>query len=147
MSARLKHKLSRLENSIRQYSTTVLLSECTCRGKGRPCCETLFHTSDELETILYIPCPVHGLRDPGFIMFQGSSYALAPPDWPYCTCPPHPRRDFVMGKRPRPTDDEIRRHAEQKQVLNRSFVEEKRGVEEIIATFEEEFKKSRGVNV
>jgi hypothetical protein len=146
MSAHLKQKVSRLENLMHQYSATVVLSECTCRGTGGSCGNTMYHTNDELEVILYVPCPVHGLRDPGPIWFRGRPYPLARPDWDYCTCPPHPWRDFVMGKRPRPTQEEIEQYSKEKRVLKRSFQEEKKRTEEILKTFWAKFNQSRGLN-
>lgn len=144
MSARLKQKVSRLENSLRFYSATVFLSKCTCRGIGRSGWMTRYHTSDELEKILYVPCPVHGLRDPGPIWFQPRSEPLEDPDWDYCTCPPDPWRDYVMGKRPRPTQDELIQHANEHLGDKSDFEEESRRIKEIIETFKAKFEQARG---
>lgn len=145
MSARLEKKLNRLEISITQYRATVLQAKCTCRGKGRPVCMTRYHNRDELEKILYIPCSVHRLRDPGPIWFLGTPYPLPRQDWAYCTCPPHPWRDFAMGKRPRPTPDEMLQHGNEHLVSERDWEKENKLVKEIIATFEEKFSESRGL--
>ncbi len=120
----LKSRIERLENLRRQSPPRG----CNCRQM------TWFHTAAELEAIMAIPCPVHGLRRLGFICAHPLHYPLDPEHQHLCCCPPDSWREFLEGKRGRPTEEEkneaIRRHNEEVKITTpeesaRSFAEEK----------------------
>src|SRR5207302_9930514 len=111
----LSESLDRIGRNVRSIRKARALAACTCRGKGRRICETNYHTAEELEAILYVPCPVHGLRTPGIIFWSPDSSPLQRPDWEFCNeefgkCRPHWDRDYQMGKREEPTEEERQRN-------------------------------------
>ena len=69
MASNLRRRLTRIERKIPQILEARKAVACICRGKGKAIYETNYHTAEELEKILWVPCPTHGLRDPGFIMW------------------------------------------------------------------------------
>ena len=96
----LDRRLKKLESRL-----SILLAErrrlnCTCRK------ETNYHTACELEAIFSIPCPTHGVMDPGAIFYRTTWLPLAPEHRPFCKCPPNIWREFLERKRPRPTSAE-----------------------------------------
>lgn len=111
MSAKQREQIQRLQRQFAIVESALSFAACTCRGPGRPLVSTDFHTIEELEVILYIPCPVHKYRNPGIVrQIFGHSVPLRKPDWPYCTCPPDIWRDYAMGRRPMPTEEESELH-------------------------------------
>jgi hypothetical protein len=105
----LPTNIKRLENRTR--SLEKVLSEVAARCRGLHCnCRdhTDVHNADELEAILKIPCPEHGLRDLGSIFFRTQWLPLDQEFQHLCNCPPDLHRDFVAGKRPKPTDAEVK---------------------------------------
>lgn len=108
MSQRLKSKLDKIERSLATIEIARKHANCSCRS------ETRFHTPEELEKIMAISCPVHGVRDLGFICYTPSWVPINEEDWDFCHCPPNLRRDMKMGRIPLPEDpDEQRRRKEE----------------------------------
>jgi hypothetical protein len=162
MSMAFQRRLQRLERVIVDLDVEKSKATCTCRGRDRhePC--TLYHNSSELEKILYVPCPAHGLRNPGFIMWRPRKFPLNRSDWDYCTCPPHPLRDTAMRSHSHPGEDLPRLnslamaridesnaelHKRSDEDRQREFLAESKRVDEIIASFFNGLKLERGVNV
>lgn len=103
MSQRLKSKLDKIERSVATIEIARKYANCNCRR------ETRFHTPEELERIMAISCPVHGVRALGFTWFTPSWMPINQEDWEFCDCPPNLRRDMKMGRIPLPEDSEERR--------------------------------------
>ena len=162
MSMAFQRRLQRLERVIVDLNVEESKATCTCHGRDRGETCTLYHNSSELDRILYIPCPVHGLRNPGFIMFRPVWCLLNRSDWEYCTCPPHPLRDRVMRIRLHPgekfpslnsyamamiNESNAEFHKRSDEDCKREFLEESKRVDEIIASFFNRLNLERGVNV
>jgi hypothetical protein len=96
----LDRRLKKLESRL-----SILLAErrrldCICRKV------TNYHTARELEAIFSIPCPTHGVMNPGSIFYRTTWLPLDPEHRQFCKCPPNIWREFIEGKRPRPTSAE-----------------------------------------
>src|SRR2546427_11720269 len=88
--------LAALEKRVRALEALpVTTLRCRCRA-GR---STLYHTPEELKTIMDIRCPVHGFRDLGYVGWVASGLPLRPEDQHLCSCPPSPVRQFLRGRR------------------------------------------------
>ena len=145
----IRRRITKLEDRTDQLSARRAQEGCTC-GKF-----VQYHTSDELEAILSEPCPVHGPVKPKFIMFAPDGLALAPEYRKHCKCPPHPWRDFMEGKRARPTAHELcdwsnasRQERQQSdEERQRAFEEEKARIEKTLEKHERRlaasYKKNR----
>jgi hypothetical protein len=102
MYSELNKRLDRIDRGVQKLEQTHALAACNCRGRGKKIVETKFHTAEELEKILWVPCPVHGIREPGFVCFTPPWCLLKKPDLKFCTCPPHPWRDFLIDRQAHP---------------------------------------------
>ena len=112
MSSDLSRRLAQIERKLPKILEERKLASCTCRGYDKAIYETCYHTVEELERILWVPCPVHGMREPGRIWPTRPDMALQLADRICCQCPPDPLRDWEEGKRTRPAREEIDAHAE-----------------------------------
>jgi hypothetical protein len=86
------------------------VSRISAERRGLTCnCKrvTNFHTAEELEAIRNVPCPEHGVRNLGFAIYRTQWLPLDKEDRQFCKCPPSAWREFLEGKRPRPTEVEI----------------------------------------
>jgi hypothetical protein len=158
MYERLEHKLGRIERALRKIKDVRAALACTCRARERKIPVTHYHTTQELKKILWVRCPVHGLRDPGFIMWTASRWPLNKEDWEFCTCPPHIWRDSLMWKGRLPTQQEIdehtishnleveRRRMEPKEVSEKRRMDEHDATDAVINEFYEAFNAARGLN-
>ena len=73
-----------------------------CRS-GR---ETSYHGAAELEEIMNVRCPVHDVRDLGYLRWTPSGMPLRPEDRDFCSCPPCTVREFLQGERGPLTEEE-----------------------------------------
>jgi hypothetical protein len=91
--------LPSLEKRVRALEANALSTsvnkDCTCRS-GR---KTYYHTAADLEAIMSVPCPVHGFRDLGNLLWVPLGTPILPEDWQLCSCPSCPTRDWLGGKR------------------------------------------------
>jgi len=69
--------------------------QCVCRT-GR---QTSYHSAEELQAMMDIRCPAHGLRDLGDLRWLPSGLPLQPEDQALCSCPPSPVREFLQDSR------------------------------------------------
>ena len=76
--------------------------QCNCRS-GR---ETSYHRVAELEEIMKVRCPVHDVRDLGYLRWTPSGMPLRPEDRDFCSCPPCTVREFLQGERGPLTEEE-----------------------------------------
>ena len=76
--------------------------QCNCRS-GR---ETSYHRVAELEEIMKVRCPVHDVRDLGYLRWTPSGMPLRPEDRDFCSCPPCTVREFLQGERGLLTEEE-----------------------------------------
>ena len=76
--------------------------QCNCRS-GR---ETSYHRVAELEEIVNLRCPVHDVRDLGYLRWTPSGMPLRPEDRDFCSCPPCTVREFLQGERGPLTEEE-----------------------------------------
>lgn len=109
MLANLQRRLGGLEKAVELLKSKAIEQECTCRGVGKWFQVTRYHNGEELEQILAVPCAVHGIRAPGFILWTAHWCALTEPDRHFCNCPPSFYRDSQSGKIPLPIDLAYRR--------------------------------------
>lgn len=109
MLREISRKLDKIEQSIIEKSQQIQIAKCNCRGIGKKIVTTTFHNAKELELIRAVPCPVHGKRSLGYMMYAAKWMPIQKPDWRFCKCPPYPRRDALMGRIPLPTDPVQRR--------------------------------------
>ena len=86
-SPNLERRIADLERSPRGV--------CNCR-RGQA---TGYHTVAELVAIMSIPCPVHGRRDLGDVVWVPPSTPLHPEDRGLCSCPPCAAREWREDKR------------------------------------------------
>jgi len=98
--------LPALEKRMRVLELALLREargmQCSCR----PGQETGYHNAEELEKILKIRCPVHNIRDLGYLRWTPSGMPLRPEDRDFCSCPPCAIRDFLQGERGPLTEEE-----------------------------------------
>jgi hypothetical protein len=89
--------LAALEKRVRslEEGLPATVKECRCRG-GQ---QTMYHNADELKRIMDIRCPVHGFRDLGRLRWVASGLPLQTEDQTFCSCPPCPMREFLLGRR------------------------------------------------
>lgn len=96
----LEKRLSRLEKRLAERTHGP--SVCNCRVHTR------FHNAECLAAVLKgIPwvCPIHGIRQLGRFTWTPKQYLLSyrnGDDNPYCPCPPHPWRSFVLSNLNKP---------------------------------------------
>ncbi len=76
--------------------------QCNCRS-GR---ETSYHRTAELEEIMKVRCPVHDIRDLGYLRWAPSGMPLRAEDRDLCSCPPCTVREFLQGERGPLTEEE-----------------------------------------
>ena len=76
--------------------------QCNCRS-GR---ETSYHRVAELEEIVNLRCPVHDVRDLGYLRWTPTGMPLRPEDRDFCSCPPCTVREFLQGERGLLTEEE-----------------------------------------
>jgi hypothetical protein len=76
---------------------------CNCRNGE----ETRYHTAAELSRILNVRCPVHEVRDVGWLLWVPPSTPLRREDRSLCSCPPCAGRSWREGTRG-PLNDEER---------------------------------------
>jgi hypothetical protein len=133
MSREIEKMLSRLEKRLAEK--TKEHSMCNCRVA------TTFHGGDCLDAILKgIPrvCPLHGFRELGFFMWGSKQYTLLSEDNPFCPCPPHPWRSFLLSPRPHTWEGrDAAREACSKQVLSDdlNLKADNRKEEEVLAEY------------
>jgi predicted secreted protein len=88
-----------LEKRVRALEANALRrsvnKDCTCRS-GR---KTYYHTAADVEAIMNVPCPVHGFRDLGDLLWVPPGTPILPEDRHLCSCPSCPTRDWLGGKR------------------------------------------------
>ena len=160
----LSQRLDRLDRQIRSVKEARDLVACTCRDGDRRIGTTRYHTVEELEAILNVLCPVHGLRTPGMILWTARWSPLERPDWNFCNwefgkCPPHSYRDYRMGRRPEPTKEEwqreiaaqcdegallLERAAKDPEAARIRFAKESGRVHAVIETFRAKLRAARG---
>ena len=95
MSREIEKRLSRLEKRLAEK--TKEHSICNCRVS------TVFHGGHCLDAILKgvsRVCPLHGFRELGFFMWMSKQFPLLSEDNPFCPCPPHPWRSFLLSPHP-----------------------------------------------
>jgi len=127
----LRGRIEKLELLLSRICEQIEAESCIC-GKV-----IHYHSSDELELILAERCPVHGVVKPKFIMWRANRWPLAPEHRKYCKCPPNLWREFLEGKRPRPTTDELMDQRSAGSDGERGFKEEHARIERIFARHEE----------
>jgi hypothetical protein len=91
----LEKRLARLEKRVAERIQEAKV--CNCRLNTR------YHNAECLAALLKgIPrvCPVHGFREIGKFLFTPKWSHLRREDDPYCPCPPHPWRSFVLSESP-----------------------------------------------
>jgi len=93
-SLQLERRLTALEKALR--------GPCNCRREQA----TGYHTLAELVAIMSIPCPVHGKRDLGLVVWLPPGTPLFPGDRELCLCPPSAARDWREGRRGPLTEEE-----------------------------------------
>ena len=143
----LQRRIEKLEMRLSRVIEELDRESCIC-GKV-----IFHHTSDELQLILAEQCPIHGIVKPKFIMWRPENYPLAPEYRKYCKCPSNPWRDFLEGKRLRPTRDELMEHNNARVIpqsdkegrlqSEREFQQERARITDIIARHEEALRTSR----
>lgn len=129
MFQRLTRRIENLEKKQAERERARFLALCNCRHFGEV---TSFHTAADLASIMAVRCPVHGFRTLGALWYRPRWLPLLK-DREHCSCPPDPWRDFVEGKREKPTSEEL---MEKHNAEFRSKSEEQRKRE-----FDEEHKK------
>jgi hypothetical protein len=154
----LQRKIDQIQRSLQKIKDERAAIACRCRGRDRKVCITRYHSVVELKKILWVPCPVHGPRDPGFITWTAQKWPLNREDWEFCNCPPRLWRDYLMGKRPEPTraewDQEIidhnleneRRRLEPEEVSRKRSENESNAIDAVIREFEQALSAARGLN-
>jgi hypothetical protein len=137
----LRQRIEKLEMLLSRIWEQIEVESCIC-GKVIE-----YHTSDELELILAERCPAHGVVKPKFITWRANNWPLAPEHRKYCKCPPNLWREFLEGKRPRPTTDELMDQHNARTAAGgddeREFKEEHARIDCIIARHEEALRVSR----
>ena len=98
---RLRSRLIKLERRSVPATTTLRDPGCNCRNF------TDFHNEREVQRMRDKGCPVHGTRDLGNLFWRVSWLPLDLEDREVCDCPPNLWREFLEGKRPRPTEEKI----------------------------------------
>lgn len=93
----LARRLAKLKFAIDRSS-----SGCNCRPHG----STAYHSAAELAAILSIPCPTHGFRDLGDLLWFPVELPLLPEDQELCRCAPSATRAWLQNKRGGLTADE-----------------------------------------
>jgi len=133
--------IEKLEMLLSRICEQIEAESCICGKVIR------YHTSDELELILAERCSVHGVVKPRFIMWRRPNTPLAPEHRKYCKCPPNLWREFLEGKRPRPTTDELMDQHNARTAAGgdgeREFKEEHARIKRIIARHEEALRVSQ----
>ena len=113
----LETRAKNLEKTLSEVAARCRGLNCNCRD------ETRVHNPDELEAIMKIHCPEHGVCDLGYISFLVHWLPLAPEFRQFCHCPPNLHRDFVAGMRAKPTaaelQEESRRDYERNQLMSK----------------------------
>ena len=97
--------LPALEKRVRALEQALFgkaREQCNCRS-GR---ETSYHGAAELEEIMNVRCPVHDVRDLGYLRWTPSGMPLRPEDRDFCSCPPCTVREFLQGERGPLTEEE-----------------------------------------
>ena len=91
--------LPSLEKRVRALEAnalrTIVNKDCTCRS-GR---KTYYHIPEDLEQIISVPCPAHGFRDLGELLWVPPGTPILPEDRHLCSCASCPTRDLLEGKR------------------------------------------------
>jgi hypothetical protein len=136
----LQRRVATLERVFAQALRERRALACKCRK------EVNHHTANELKKILSVPCPLHGVRKVAFIMYLAPTYALAEEDSQFCECPPNLWREYLEGKRSRPSSDELMKESNREQEKRlpidsaeskREFEEESAKVEAVVREYEE----------
>jgi hypothetical protein len=141
---------TRLKTLQRRVATLERVFAELLRERGALACrcrkEVNYHTAGELKKILSVPCPLHGVRKVGFIMYLAPTYALAEEDRQFCECPPKLWREYLEGKRSRPTSDELMKESNREQekrlpidsaASQRQFEEESAKRDAVVREYEE----------
>lgn len=157
-------RLDKIEQML-AHVNTAKREACICRGRGRVNTAgdrpdtTRYHTAEELEQILAVPCPVHGVRDPGFTWPAPPWLAINKEDWQFCHCPPNVRRDVEMGKIVLP-DDPVAARKKFQELLDEEmdreigcppkshgdFEAENAKLDAVLKAFSERFESQKDVN-
>jgi hypothetical protein len=89
--------LASIEKRLRALEQILFAGaeECNCRV-GR---KTIYHNAVELARIMAMSCPVHSIRHLGEVMWVGRSLPLRRDDQQFCSCPPSPLRELLLGRR------------------------------------------------
>lgn len=117
----IEKRLRALEQVL--FAGTV---ECTCRVRQK----TMYHDAAELARIMALSCPIHSICDLGELIWVGRSVPLRREDQQFCSCPPSPLRELLMGRR------DVLSEAEQRQ-------EEQRWMREFGSCSDMEFRKDQ----
>jgi len=89
--------LAGIEKRLRALEQILFVGakECNCRVGHK----TIYHDEAELARIMAVSCPVHSIRDLGEVMWVGRSLPLRRDDQQFCSCPPSPLRELLLGRR------------------------------------------------
>lgn len=152
-------RLDKIERMLAQINIAKQQAMCICRGPDNRGGITRYHNAEELQQILAVPCPVHGVRDPGPIWWWPSNYPINREDWQFCHCPPSVRRDVEMGRIVLPEDPVAARQKIQELVdgeMDRmigkppashgDYETEKAKVDAVLKAFSERFEAQKAPN-
>ena len=95
MRVDIKNRIARLEKFASDQAKKRL--PCNCRFEIRA------HNAACLQAILNglsRVCPAHGFRQFFGFMHAAQWITLLPEDNPFCPCPPHPWREYLLSKGP-----------------------------------------------
>jgi hypothetical protein len=105
----------------------------------------LYHNAAELARILAVSCPAHSICDLGEVMWVGKSLPLRRDDEQFCSCPPSPVRELLLGRRG-PLDEAEHRAQEERWMReygpssDEQFRRDQERVKQLLRIYE--FKKS-----
>jgi hypothetical protein len=78
-----------------ERSSIFVNGRCNCRREQL----TFYHSAADLERIMTLHCPVHGVRELGRVSWVPSGTPLIGPDRDLCSCRPSPAREWREGRR------------------------------------------------
>jgi len=111
--------------------------ECNCRVGHK----TMYHNAAELARIMAVSCLVHSIRDLGEVMWVGRFLPLRRDDQQFCSCPPSPLRELLLGRRG-PLDEAEHREQEERWMReygassDEQFCRDQQRVRQLIRTYE-----------
>ena len=95
---RNEHRIRKLE-----HLRLTVDGHCNCREGDQ---ETLYHGAADLERIIAVRCPLHGIRRLGRVSWVPSGMPLRAEDRDLCVCPACAAREWLEGRRGPLTEDE-----------------------------------------